>query len=88
MSTSQVRRSISAWRIGQEAIANSLWLRRASKATLPGPLRQRRQATSFMQEEEPAAGQDHPLFGVWKGKVTLLPGYDYTKPAFEPDTAP
>ena len=28
---------------------------------------------------------DHPLFGIWKGKVTLLPGYDYTKPAFEPD---
>lgn len=27
----------------------------------------------------------HPLFGIWKGKVTLLPGYDYTKPAFEPD---
>lgn len=29
--------------------------------------------------------QDHPLFGIWKGKVKLLPGYDYTQPAFEPD---
>lgn len=29
----------------------------------------------------------HPLFGIWKGKVTLVPGYDYTKPAFEPDDA-
>ena len=31
---------------------------------------------------------DHPLFGIWKGKVTLLPEYDYTKPAFEPDATP
>jgi hypothetical protein len=31
---------------------------------------------------------DHPLFGIWKGKVTLVPGYDYTKPAFEPDEKP
>jgi hypothetical protein len=31
---------------------------------------------------------DHPLFGIWKGKVTLLSGYDYTKPAFEPDATP
>lgn len=28
---------------------------------------------------------DHPLFGIWEGKVTLLSGYDYTKPAFDPD---
>ena len=27
----------------------------------------------------------HPLFGIWVGKVTLIPGYDYTRPAFEPD---
>ena len=27
---------------------------------------------------------DHPLFGIWKGKVTLLPDYDYTQPA-DPD---
>lgn len=26
----------------------------------------------------------HPLFGVWKGKVTLDPNYDYTRPA-DPD---
>lgn len=30
---------------------------------------------------------DHPLFGIWKGKVKLVPGYDYTRPAFEPDDA-
>lgn len=43
--------------------------------------------------ERPRIGQggqgpgaaDHPLFGIWKGKVALVPGYDYTKPAFEPD---
>jgi hypothetical protein len=26
----------------------------------------------------------HPLFGIWKGTVTLLPDYDYTLPA-DPD---
>lgn len=31
--------------------------------------------------------QDHPLFGIWEGRVTLIPGYDYAKPAFEPDDA-
>jgi hypothetical protein len=33
-----------------------------------------------------AAGElkRHPAFGVWKGKVTLLPDYDYTQPA-DPD---
>lgn len=30
---------------------------------------------------------DHPLFGIWVGKVTLVPGYDYTKPVFEPEAA-
>jgi hypothetical protein len=35
---------------------------------------------------EPAeAAEDHPLFGIWIGKAKLLPGYDYTRPAFEPD---
>ena len=34
------------------------------------------------------AERDHPLFGIWIGKVTLIQGYDYTKPAFEPDAAP
>lgn len=33
----------------------------------------------------PPADDDHPLFGIWKGKVTLVPGYDYTRPAFDPD---
>ena len=32
-----------------------------------------------------AAKEPDPLppFGVWKGLVTLVPGYDYTKPAFD-----
>jgi hypothetical protein len=29
----------------------------------------------------------HPLFGIWAGKVTLLPDVDYTKPAFDMDDA-
>ncbi|MDO8359391.1 MAG: hypothetical protein Q7T08_05050 [Devosia sp.] len=36
----------------------------------------------------PQQGQierDHALFGIWKGKVKLVPGYDYAKPAFEAD---
>jgi hypothetical protein len=40
-------------------------------------------------EGEPGSAEsDHPLFGIWKGKVTLLPDHDYTKPAFEPDATP
>ncbi len=40
----------------------------------------------------PTAGQnldqaEHPLFGIWEGKVTLVADHDYTKPAFEPDAA-
>ncbi|MCX7303139.1 MAG: hypothetical protein NTV73_02200 [Hyphomicrobiales bacterium] len=31
---------------------------------------------------------DHPLFGIWKGRVTLVADYDYTQPAFEPDKTP
>lgn len=31
------------------------------------------------------ADADHPLFGIWVGKVTLSLDHDYTKPAFEPD---
>jgi hypothetical protein len=42
-------------------------------------------ATDGEKPAQGAVGQDHPLFGIWKGKVTLLPGYDYTKPAYEPD---
>jgi hypothetical protein len=30
------------------------------------------------------SSKPHPIFGIWKGKVTLLPGYDYTQPA-DPD---
>lgn len=36
----------------------------------------------------PSQGREHPLFGVWEGKVTLLPGVDYTEPAFDADAAP
>jgi hypothetical protein len=35
----------------------------------------------------PRVGQEndrHPAFGAWKGRVTLLPDYDYTQPA-DPD---
>lgn len=35
-----------------------------------------------------ATTRDHPLFGIWEGRVTLLPDHDYTKPAFEPDAIP
>jgi hypothetical protein len=33
------------------------------------------------------ASNGHPLFGIWAGKVTLLPGVDYTRPAFDMDDA-
>lgn len=33
------------------------------------------------------ASKSHPLFGIWAGKVTLLPDTDYTKPAFDMDDA-
>lgn len=34
------------------------------------------------------AGREHPLFGIWEGRVTLLPEVDYSKPAFDMDDAP
>ena len=30
-----------------------------------------------------AAQKEHALFGIWDGKATLLPGVDYSAPAFE-----
>lgn len=33
----------------------------------------------------PGARPEHPLFGIWEGRVTLLPGVDYSKPAFDLD---
>lgn len=39
-----------------------------------------RQSKNASQEKHSAA---HPLFGIWRGKVTLLPDFDYTKPAFD-----
>jgi len=41
-------------------------------------------ASTVMQSETGAKPTRHPAFGVWKGKVTLLPDYDYTQPA-DPD---
>lgn len=32
-----------------------------------------------------SGNREHPLFGIWLGKATLLTGFDYTKPAFEPE---
>jgi hypothetical protein len=34
-----------------------------------------------------ATEHDHPLFGIWRDKMRLLPGYDYSRPAFESDGA-
>ncbi|HSO47171.1 MAG TPA: hypothetical protein VLQ68_04480 [Rhizobiaceae bacterium] len=31
------------------------------------------------------AREQHPLIGIWTGKATLVPGYDYTKPAYDGD---
>ncbi|MEO8666883.1 MAG: hypothetical protein ABI399_00085 [Bauldia sp.] len=36
-------------------------------------------------EVVPDHARVHPLFGIWEGKVTLVPGYDYTKPALAAD---
>lgn len=35
-----------------------------------------------------ALSREHPLFGIWEGKVTLLQDVDYTEPAFDMDNAP
>lgn len=40
---------------------------------------------SSSDRARPDAEREHPLFGIWEGKVTLVPGHDYTKPAFEAD---
>ncbi len=40
------------------------------------------QQADYDSPEDGSRG-NHPLFGIWKGKVTLLPDHDYTKPAFE-----
>jgi hypothetical protein len=37
------------------------------------------------EPEKPAVNapsQPHPLFGVWKGLITIAPGVDLTEPAF------
>jgi hypothetical protein len=54
-----------------------------------GGLAESPQAPLTAAEDEAArhGPVDHPLFGIWKGKVTLVPGYDYTRPAFEADDA-
>ena len=38
-------------------------------------------------QKEYVTSKSHPLFGIWAGKVTLLPDVDYTKPAFDMDDA-
>jgi hypothetical protein len=52
-------------------------------------LAQSPQAPLAANESQPAdngpVNRDHPLFGIWKGRVKLVPGYDYTRPAFDPD---
>ena len=40
-------------------------------------------SASATPEKQAEKSGRHPLFGVWKGLVTLVPGYDYTKPAFD-----
>lgn len=40
--------------------------------------------STAIQGETGAKPSRHPAFGVWKGKVTLLPDHDYTQPA-DPD---
>lgn len=38
---------------------------------------------SHLPADEPKeTSTKHPLFGIWKGKVTLLQDHDYTKPMF------
>lgn len=41
-------------------------------------------STAVAKPKASAGKARHPLFGVWKGKVTLDPNYDYTQPA-DPD---
>jgi hypothetical protein len=45
------------------------------------------QAPYTRQMENNASNEtnDHPLFGIWRDEVKLLPDFDYTKPAFTGD---
>ncbi|MBI4923583.1 MAG: hypothetical protein HY834_17725 [Devosia nanyangense] len=60
------------------------FINRQREAVAPG-LGER--AQTLLEPAEGGSQQDHPLFGVWEGRVTLVPGFDYTKPALEPDDA-
>jgi hypothetical protein len=42
--------------------------------------------TNTLRHGEEASKKRHPLFGIWRGLVTLDPDYDYTQPA-DPDWA-
>ena len=53
-------------------------------STVPG-LAAGPQAVLVEDDAARSETSDHPLFGIWKGKVKLVRGYDYTRPAFEPD---
>ena len=68
------------------------WPEGYRKPGLAGPRREGHRSPTGMSEPAQAgyelARDDvraHPLFGIWEGKVTLVPGYDYTKPALAAD---
>jgi hypothetical protein len=55
----------------------------------PGGLAESAQALFERSPARNTTGQEtkHPLFGIWKDKVTLLPDYDYCKPVYEADAS-
>jgi hypothetical protein len=69
------------------------WLEGYRRPGLAGRHREGRRAGRGLSEPAQAAyhgapghdGRSHPLFGIWEGKVTIDPGYDYTKPALATD---
>ncbi len=56
------------------------------KVSMPGrgfsEERQSDYGKEILNGGRPEDTKPHPLFGVWRGKVTLQPGYDYAKPIF------
>jgi hypothetical protein len=68
------------------------WPEGYRKPRVAGIQREGRRAEDGLSEPAQAAyemapdhARPHPLFGIWQGKVTLLPGYVYTKPAYTAD---
>lgn len=39
------------------------------------------EAVLSTDEPDPPPSHHHPLFGIWKGLVTIAPGVDLTEPA-------